>query len=106
VSRLTEAERRDSSVEPGKSWGTWRVVYSCPDEGMIELINGTVHASVTWALRPADSGSTLYVAFHAQEVNWTTRPYIALITPFRRYLIYPLLFAEFEHTWERAHGSP
>jgi hypothetical protein len=105
VSRLGEVDRAASSVEPGTEFGRWRVVYSFPQEAMVETINGTVHASVTCGLEPDRSGSNLYLAFHVREVNWSTRFYMALIDPYRRYFVYPHLLNQFEHTWEREKGG-
>ena len=101
VHRLSEIDRASSTVEPGTRLGMWRVVYAFPDEAVVELINGTVHVAVACAIEEGASGSALYLVFRIREVNWSTRYYMGLIDPFRRYLYYPSLITQFEHIWER-----
>lgn len=101
VSRLTDSDRCRSLDEPGTRRGdsSFRIVYNFPREALYEIVNGTVHAFWSWAMEPADDGYTLYWAFYVQDVNWLTKYYMGLITPFRRRVIYPDFIRRLEGAW-------
>jgi len=101
VNRLTEADRQRSTTEPGTTFGNWRVLYSCPQEGVVETINGTVHVAVAATIGEGPQGPRLFLSFRVREVNWTTRWYMRLIDPSRRHFLYPFLLKQFAHTWEK-----
>ena len=101
IHRLTEADRRHSTTEPGTTLGIWRVLYACPQEGVVETINGTAHVAVAATIGEGPKGPSLFLSFRVREVNWTTRLYMKLIDPSRRFLVYPSLLRQFAHTWER-----
>jgi hypothetical protein len=107
ISRLTPLDRRCSSTKPGTTLGIWRVLYALPREGLVETQNATVHVAVAGAIGERAEGARLFLAFRVREVNWTTRLYMRLIDPARRFFIYPFLLRQFAHTWEReAWGHP
>lgn len=106
VDRLTEADRRCSAAEPGTTLGIWRVLYACPREGVVETVNGTVHVAVAASLGEGPKGPRLFLSFRVREVNWTTRFYMRLIDPARRYFVYPSLLRQLAHTWEREGWRP
>lgn len=99
--RLTALDCRRSTTRPGTSMGIWRVLYAFPREGLVETLNATVHVAVAGAIGEAPEGPRLFLAFRVREVNWTTRFYMRLIDPSRRFFIYPFLLKQFAHTWER-----
>ena len=101
VNRLTKADHQRSTTEPGKTFGSWRVLYACSQEGVAETINGTVHVAVAATLGEGSRGPRLFLSFRVREVNWTTRWYMRLIDPSRRFFVYPFLLRQFAHTWER-----
>ena len=101
VSRVTDADRRRSTTAPGTPLGGWSLVYAFPEEGVVELINGTVHVAVSCTIGEGTSGTSLYLSFRVREVNWSTPFYMGLIDPFRRYLVYPPLIRQFAHTLGR-----
>ena len=107
LNRLTALDRRRSSARPGTTLGIWRVLYALPREGLVETQNATVHVAVAGAIGEGPEGPRLFLAFRVREVNWTTRLYMRLIDPSRRFFIYPFLLRQFAHTWEReAWGHP
>jgi hypothetical protein len=106
VQRLSEADRRCSTAEPGTTLGIWRVVYACPGEGVVETVNGTVHVAVAATIGESPNGPRLFLSFRVREVNWTTRFYMRLIDPARRYFVYPSLLRQLAHTWEREGWRP
>jgi hypothetical protein len=103
---LEEADRRQSMAEPGQTMGNWRLLYVFPREGVVETQNGTVHLAVAATIGEGSAGARLFLSFRVREVNWTTRWYMRLIDPARRFFVYPSLLRQFAHTWEREGGSP
>jgi hypothetical protein len=89
--RLTEADRQQSIVEPGTPDGPFTLLYVHPMEAVSEVRNATVHAFLVWALEPTPEGYQLFWAIHVLPVSFWTKPYMALIDPFRRWLVYPAL---------------
>jgi hypothetical protein len=102
ISRLTDADRCQSLDEPGTRRGdsSFRIVYNFEREALYEIVNGTVHAFWLWAMEPAEDGYVLHWAFYVKDVNWLTPYYMALITPFRRRVIYPDFIRRLERAWQ------
>ena len=100
VHRLSDDERRRSLEPPGRPWGIFRVVYAFEDEALGEIVNRTVHAFSFMGMRPATGGYSVHWAIYVRPVGALTRPYMALIGPFRRWVIYPLLIRGFEAAWK------
>ena len=103
--RLTEADRQRSIVEPGTLDGPFAVLYVHTREAVSEIRNATVHAFLVWALEPAPNGYQLFWAIHVLPVSVWTKPYMALIDPFRRWLVYPSLLSRFHEVWCREFES-
>ncbi len=97
--RLTEADRQLSIVEPGTPEGPFFVLYVHPREAVDEVRNATVHAFLVWSLEPAPDGYQLLWAIHVLPVSAWTKPYLALIDPFRRWLVYPSLLRRIHEAW-------
>ncbi len=89
VQRLSAEDRTRSLDEPGSQRGFWKSVYTFDREALGEVINGTVHAFLLFALESAEGGHTLYWGIYVKPANRFTPFYVALIDPFRRHLIYP-----------------
>jgi len=103
--RLTEADRQQSIVEPGTLDGPFSVLYVHPREAVSEIRNATVHAFLVWALEPAPNGYQLFWAIHVLPVSALTRPYLTLIDPFRRWLVYPALLRRIHEGWCRSYAD-
>jgi hypothetical protein len=80
------------------------VLYVFANEALSEIRNATVHGFVALALRPRPSGYTLYMAIYVSPVSRLTPVYMALIDPFRRFVVYPALCREAQRSWARAYG--
>ncbi|HEY7369814.1 MAG TPA: DUF2867 domain-containing protein [Thermoanaerobaculia bacterium] len=104
-SRLSEKDRRDSEVAPGSHFGAFLVVYQFAEEALAETRNSTVHGWVCTALAPRGSGYRLYMAVYVRPVSWLTRPYLLLIEPFRRFLVYPAMLRRIRRAWIAAYGA-
>ncbi|MBA2290850.1 MAG: DUF2867 domain-containing protein [Gemmatimonadales bacterium] len=57
------------------------------------------------AVAPSPGGHHLFWAIHVAPVGALTRPYMALIDPLRRFLVYPSLLARFHKAWIQAEGT-
>ena len=90
-----------SLIPPGTRDGPFRVMYVLPGEAASSIRNSTVEAYLVWAIRPAPTGHDLVWAIHVRPVGTWTRPYLALIQPFRRLLVYPALLGAFYRAWAR-----
>jgi hypothetical protein len=94
------AER--SLVPAGTPDGPFRVTYVLDDEAMSETRNATVEAFLAGAIRPHPQGFELLFAIHVKPTGLLTRPYLAAIAPFRRFLVYPALLGSFHRQWAAA----
>lgn len=104
VNRLAEADRSQSRVAPGTRDGRFRVLYVFRDEALSEICNATAHAFLALALTPSPEGYTLYMAIYVKPVSRLTTPYMALIDPFRRLVVYPALGRHAQQRWSRAYA--
>ena len=105
LARLSETDRRQSIVEPGTMDGPFTVLYVHAMEAVSEIRNATVHGFLVWALEPTSTGYQLFWAIHVLPVSVWTRPYMMLIDPFRRWLVYPVLLRRIHETWARQFQS-
>jgi len=106
VHRLSDAERVASLEPPGSPWGIFRFVYAFEDEALGEIINRTVHAFSFMGMRPAPGGYRVHWAIYVRPVGRLTGLYMALIDPFRRWLIYPSLIRGLEAAWSERSWPP
>ena len=104
IHRLTEAERLQSQVPPGTRDGPFRVLYVLGNEALSELRNATVHAFLVLALTHREQGYTVYLAIYVKPVSRFTTLYMALIDPFRRFVVYPGLGRQVQQAWLRTYG--
>lgn len=102
--RLTEADRGRSQVPPGARDGRFRVLYAFDHEALNELRNATVHAFLALALCRRPEGYTLYLAVYVKPVTRLTPLYMALIDPFRRFIVYPAIGRGIQRDWLRAYA--
>lgn len=104
ANRLTAQDRAASFVPAGSADGFFRVVYCFENEILLEVVNRTVHAAAMSALQRTDMGYRFYFAIYVQKVSWITPAYMALIDPFRRWIVYPAIFREIQHSWTEQFG--
>jgi len=104
VNRLAEADRLQSQVAPGTREGSFRVLYVFGEEALSELRNATVHAFLALALTTSP-GYTLYLGIYVKPVSRFTALYMALIDPFRRLVIYPVLGRHIQQRWARTYAE-
>jgi hypothetical protein len=92
-------------VEPGSRDGPFVVLYVHAMEAASEIRNATVHGVLVWALEPAPGGYQLFWAIHVLPVSMWTKPYLALIDPFRRWVVYPALLRRIHESWTQRFTS-
>lgn len=102
--RLTDADRARSLLPPGTQRGLFRMLYVFPDETLGEVRNATVHAFLVMALRPRIEGYRLYWAIYVRPVGRLTAVYMAMIDPFRRFIVYPTMIRHLQRAWARAYA--
>jgi hypothetical protein len=102
--RLTGDDRARSLRPPGSMRGLFRMLYSFPDEAVGEVRNATVHGFFVMALRPRGDGYRLYWAIYVKPVGRFTPFYMAIIDPFRRFIVYPAMIRQVKAAWARAYA--
>jgi Protein of unknown function (DUF2867) len=106
VRLLNEADRAGSMVPPGSKDGLFDVVYVFQNEMLLEIINATVHAFSAQTLTRTSTGYRLYWAIYVKPVRWITPAYMALIAPFRRWIVYPQILDKIREQWIRLYAEP
>ncbi len=105
LSRLSERDRRDSEVVPGTPDGAFRILYQFAGEALAETRNATVQGYVCLALALIPTGYRLYMAVYVLPVSWLTRPYLIMIEPFRRFVLYPAMLRRLRRAWVAAYSA-
>jgi hypothetical protein len=103
LERVPREIRARSVVPPGSADGAFRVLYMLERESLAEIRNATVHAFLVNVLTESSRGYRLYWAVYVAPVSWITPLYMALIEPFRRFIVYPGLLRGLRRAWE--HGE-
>jgi len=103
ASRLSDDQRARSLAPSGSVEGPLRLVYEFPNEAVGEARNATVHAFVCMALQTRPGGYRFYFAVYVANVSPLTPIYMALIEPFRRFLVYPAMLDNLRAAWVAAY---
>ncbi len=101
-SRLTAEDRARSFAVPGTPEGLFRMVYRFENEQLVEIQNRTVHAAALSALAKRADSYRFYFAVYVRRNTWITPFYMALIDPFRRWIIYPALLKKIRASWDQS----
>ena len=102
--RLTADDRARSLLPPGTMRGLFRMLYFFHDESVGEIRNATVHGFLVMALRPRGDGYRLYWGIYVKPVGRLTPVYMAMIDPFRRFIVYPAIIRQIQSAWARAYA--
>jgi hypothetical protein len=98
-SRLTRSQIDRSKVAPGTREGLFQLLFVFDDEMLGEIRNATVHAFSCMALRRRTGGYRLYWAIYVMPVSRFTAIYMAMIEPFRRFVVYPSVLGRLRKEW-------
>ncbi len=101
LERVPEELVSASLVAPGTREGPFQVVYVRPREAVSEIENATVLAYSVVALEPIAGGQRVHWAVHVAPVGRITAFYMALIDPFRRFIVYPTILKRVHDAWQR-----
>jgi hypothetical protein len=104
ATRLTTVDRSRSLATAGKREGLFRVVYRFENEQLLELINRTVHAAALSALVETADAYRFYFGVYVENVSRLTPMYMALIDPFRKFVVYPSLLRAVRASWNQVFG--
>ncbi len=105
VKKLSDDQRNRSLAEPGIADGPFQLLYLFPKEVLGEVRNATVHAFSCMAIQRTASGYRFYWAIYVQNVSRFTPVYMALIEPFRRFVVYPAILRRLRACWVAAYSS-
>ena len=94
-----EEVSRATLVPRGTRDGPFTVVYVYDDEALSAIRNATVEAYLVWSLQPVQGGHDLLWAIHVRSVGALTRPYMMVVDPFRKWLVYPQLLQALHDAW-------
>jgi hypothetical protein len=103
LNKLTDDQRDRSIVDPGTADGAFRLLYLFPKEALGETRNATVHAFSHMTIRRTASGYRFYWAIYVKSVSRFTPVYMALIEPFRRFVVYPAILRRLRDSWVAAY---
>jgi hypothetical protein len=106
ISRVPTGLQARSLVRPGTVEGGFRLLYLVEQESLAEIRNATVHAFMSVALVERPRGYRLYWAVYVKPLSWLTPVYMALIEPFRRFIVYPAMFERVRSAWTSRYGGP
>src|SRR5262244_2692891 len=105
ASRLTTADLSRSLAQTGTREGPFRVVYRFENEQLLELRNRTAHAAAVSALVETERAYRFYFGVYVRSVGPWTPVYMALIDPFRKFVVYPSLLRSVRSTWSQTFGA-
>jgi hypothetical protein len=106
LSRVTPALQARSAAQPGTMEHGFRLLFLLERESLAEIRNATVHAFLGTVLREHLGGYRLYWAVYVKPTSWLTPVYMALIEPFRRFIVYPAMLARVRRAWIAGYPDP
>jgi hypothetical protein len=101
ANRLTTADRANSLAPVGTRAGLFQIVYRFRNEQLLEVSNRTAHAAASIALVETPDAYRFYFGVYVRSVSRLTRVYMAVIDPFRKWIVYPSLLRSVRTTWNR-----
>lgn len=106
IHRLSHDVRRRSALASGSQDGRLHLLYVLEREQLGEFRNATVHALFAVALTETLVGYRLYLGVYVQPVSRFTPLYMALIDPFRRFVVYPAVLRRIRKAWADRYPQP
>jgi hypothetical protein len=85
--------------------GPLKTLYELDNESLAEGRNATVHAFMSVALVPRGEGYRLYWAVYVKPVSRFTPLYMAMIEPFRRFVVYPSILGGIRRAWAQRYAT-
>jgi hypothetical protein len=85
--------------------GPFEIIHRGDSEAIGEIVNKTVHAFSVMALEKCEGGHRFYWGIYVRPVGRITSLYMALIDPFRHYLVYPAILGHLHRSWKADHAG-
>ncbi len=102
--RLPEPEVE--TPEPKADALGFKLVYETDSERLMEVSNATVHAALHVGWVNHDDGTAgAEMAVYWKPRGWFGRLYMAVITPFRFFVVYPAVMRRVGAEWDRARAT-
>jgi hypothetical protein len=99
--RIPEDVLKRSVVQASGTAQSFDRLYELDGEALLEVHNATVHAFLAIVLTPIATGYRMYWAVYVKPVSRFTALYMAIIEPFRRFIVYPSLLRSVQRAWEK-----
>lgn len=99
IYRIDPEIQKQSVLKPGTKEGPFTMLYVLPFESLGEIQNKTVHAFLCSHLEKTEDGYRLFWGIYVSPTSWLTPLYMAIIEPFRRYIVYPAIFRKIKKAW-------
>jgi len=99
VHRVSDDLARRSVLPVGSLQDGRHMLYALDGEMVNEIRNATVHAFSALVLERVSHGYRFYVAVYVKPIGRLTRYYMALIEPFRRFIVYPSMLRLARRGW-------
>ena len=80
-------------------------MYRFENEMLLELVNRTAHAGALSTLVETANAYRFYFGVYVRNVGRFTPLYMAVIDPFRKWIVYPSLLSSVRATWDQAFGT-
>jgi hypothetical protein len=105
ATRLTTADLSKSLAPAGTRQGLFRIVYRFENEELLEVANRTAHAAALSALVETANAYRFYFGVYVRNVGRLTPVYMAVIDPFRKWIVYPSLLRSVRTSWNQTFGT-
>ncbi len=105
ISRVPVDVCRKSLIKPGTPEGSFSALYRLPNEHLSELRNRIVHGALSVALIEEETFYRLYIGVFVLGLSRFTPLYMAVIAPFRHWIVYPSILNGFRRQWNERFGS-
>jgi len=105
ATRLTTADLSKSLAPAGTRQGLFRIVYRFENEQLLEVANRTAHAAALSALVETANAYRFYFGVYVRNVGRLTPVYMAVIDPFRKWIVYPSLLRGVRTSWNQTFGT-
>lgn len=99
--QMSDEEREECVTQAGSLEGPARLLWNDEVTLCVEVLNATCQAFAVGYIRDRRA----YLSVFVIETKWWSKYYLALIEPFRRYIVYPALVTWLEKTWADFYGD-
>jgi hypothetical protein len=93
--RMSEEEKAACLRAPGERDGPALILWNDDSSVCLEVLNATCQAFAVAYL----NGRQVHLSIFVIETKWWSKYYLALIEPFRKYIVYPALTKWVEKSW-------